>query len=79
VIRRNHDPQVLNVPMIRTVMLADLLAKRLGIGYDGDDAKCENTAMLQLKLEISDAEYVHLTEFAACEHEHIEDFFEISS
>jgi putative nucleotidyltransferase with HDIG domain len=78
VIRRHHDPLALKIPMIRAVMLADLLAKGLGIGYDGDDAKYEEIAMLRSKLEVSDAEYKHLTEFAARERENIEDFFKIS-
>jgi putative nucleotidyltransferase with HDIG domain len=79
VIRRHHDPLALNTPIVRAVMQADFLAKGLGIGYDGDDAKYEDPAMLRLKLGISDAEYEHLTEFAVRERKNIEDFFEISS
>jgi putative nucleotidyltransferase with HDIG domain len=79
VIRRHHDPLALEIPIVRAVMQADFMAKGLGIGYDGDDAKYEDTAMLQLKPRISDAEYEHLTAFAARERENIEDFFEISS
>jgi putative nucleotidyltransferase with HDIG domain len=78
VIRRHHDPEVLKIPMIRAVMLADFLAKGLGIGYDGDDAKHEDIDMIQPRLEVSDAEYAHLMEFAARERENIEDFFKIS-
>jgi putative nucleotidyltransferase with HDIG domain len=79
VIRRHHDPLGLKIPIVRAVTQADFLAKRLGIGYDGDEANYEDVDMLQLKLEISDAEYEHLTEFAARERENIEDFFKISS
>jgi HD-like signal output (HDOD) protein len=79
VIRRHHDRLALTIPMVRAVMLADLLAKGLGIGYDGDDGKHENLAKLRPKLEISDAEYMHLTEFASRERENIENFFRISS
>jgi putative nucleotidyltransferase with HDIG domain len=79
VIRRHHDPLALEIPIVRAVMQADFLAKGLGIGYDGDDAKYEDIAMIRPKPGISDAEYEHLTAFAARERGHIEDFFEISS
>jgi putative nucleotidyltransferase with HDIG domain len=79
VIRRHHDPMASEMPMVRAVMLADLLAKGMGIGYDGDDGKYEDLAMLQTKLEISDEECARLTEFASRERENIEGFFRISS
>jgi HD-like signal output (HDOD) protein len=79
VIGRHHDPTALATPMIRAVMMADILAKGLGIGYDGDDAKYEDVALLQPKLEISDGDYVHLMDFASRERENIEKFFKISS
>jgi HD-like signal output (HDOD) protein len=79
VIRRHHDPSALEMPMVRAVMFADLLAKGLGIGYDGDDGLYEDLAQLQPRLHISDAEYKRLTEFASRERENIEGFFQISS
>jgi len=79
VIRKHHDPSELGTPMINAVMLADLMAKQLKIGYDGDDGLYEDLSNIQSKLEISDAEYKHLMEFADRERENIEGFFQISS
>ena len=79
VIRRHHDPLALEMPMIGAVMLADLLAKELRIGYDGDDGLYEDLAKIKPKLEISDLEYQHLVEFASGERENIEGFFKISA
>jgi putative nucleotidyltransferase with HDIG domain len=78
-IRRHHDPMAVELTMVRTVMLADLLAKELKIGYDGDDGLSEDFAKLRLKLEISEAEYERLNEFACRERENIEGFFKFSS
>jgi putative nucleotidyltransferase with HDIG domain len=79
VIRRHHDPLSAEVPMVRAVMFADLLAKQLKIGYDGDDGLYDEMAKLQTKLEISEAEYEHMVEYASSERENIEGFFKFSS
>ena len=79
VIRRHHDPLALDTPMVGAVMMADFLAKELGIGYDGDDGRYEDRAGLLPKLEVSDAEYGHLKDLASRERENIEKFFKISS
>jgi putative nucleotidyltransferase with HDIG domain len=79
VIRRHHDPSALQMPMVSAVMLADMLAKELRIGYDGDDGLYEGLAKIQPKLEISEAECEHLVEFASRERGNIEGFFQISS
>jgi HD-like signal output (HDOD) protein len=79
VIRRHHDPLGLDVPMIRAVTLADLLAKELKIGYDGDDGLDEGLSQIQSKLDVTESEYKYLTDFASRERENIERFFKISS
>ena len=79
VIRRHHDPSAVDVPLIRSVMMADLLAKELEIGYDGDNALNAGLSELQPKLEMPDAEYEHLKEFASGERDKIEGFFCSSS
>jgi HD-like signal output (HDOD) protein len=79
VIRKHHDPSAMEVPMISAVMLADMLAKQLKIGYDGDDGLYEDLDKLQPKLNISDVEYKRLMEFASRERENIEGFFKITS
>ena len=78
VIRRHHDPSAADVPMINAVMLADILAKRLKIGYDGDDGLHEDLPNIQLKLHIAESECEYLTEFASRERENIGRFFKIS-
>jgi putative nucleotidyltransferase with HDIG domain len=79
VIRKHHDPLALDVPMIRAVALADLLAKELKIGYDGDDGRYEGLPDFESQLEIPEAEYERLKEFASSERGTIEGFFQISS
>jgi putative nucleotidyltransferase with HDIG domain len=79
VIRRHHDPLAVEVPMVRAVMFADLLAKELKIGYDGDDGLNEGLSKLQSKLEIPKAEYELMMTYASRERENIEGFFKFSS
>ncbi len=81
VIRRHHDMSALKSPLISAVMLADLLAKDLKIGYDGDDglSAMEELPKLMSKLEISDADYEQLKVFASREREGIKRFFQVSS
>jgi putative nucleotidyltransferase with HDIG domain len=79
VIGRHHDSLALDMPMVNAVMTADLLAKELKIGYDGDDGRLEGLTKLQSKLGISNAEYRHLQEFASRQRENIEGFFQFSS
>jgi putative nucleotidyltransferase with HDIG domain len=79
VIRKHHDPSALETPMVRAVAVADLLAKELKIGYDGDDGLYEGHPILQSQFEIPEAEYERLKEFASSERGTIEGFFQISS
>lgn len=79
VIRSHHDPLALDMPMINAVMVADLVAKELKIGYDGDDGLNEEFSKMHSKLEISEEEYEYLKTFADCKRENIEGFFKISS
>jgi HD-like signal output (HDOD) protein len=79
VIRQHHDPTALDNPMVKAVMLSDLLAKSLKIGYDGDDGLYEDLNNIQSKLEISEEEYQYLVDFASRERANIENFFKISS
>jgi putative nucleotidyltransferase with HDIG domain len=78
-IRRHHDPLAMEDPMVRAVMLADLLAKQLKIGYDGDDGLNDEMSKLQSRLEVSDAEYERMVAYASSERENIEGFFKFSS
>jgi putative nucleotidyltransferase with HDIG domain len=79
VIRKHHDPLAVVEPMVRAVMFADLLAKELKIGYDGDDGLNEDFSKLQSKLVIPEAEYEHMIAYASHERENIEGFFKFSS
>lgn len=79
VIRKHHDPLAMSTPMISAVMLADMMAKELGIGYDGDDGKYEGLSKILPKLDVTQSECDHLTAFASRERENIEQFFRISA
>ncbi len=81
VIRRHHDMSVVNSPLIDAVMLADMIAKELKIGYDGDDGLGANAGLskLQAKLNITDTEYNQLKLFASREREGIKRFFQVAS
>jgi HD-like signal output (HDOD) protein len=79
VIRKHHDPLALEVPMIGAVVLADLLAKELRIGYDGDDGLNEGLSKTLPKLDITQPDFDHLTAFANRERENIERFFRMSA
>jgi len=79
VIRRHHDPLALEIPMVRAVVLADLLAKELKIGYDGDDGLNEGLAKILPKLDTTESEVESLKAFASRERENIESFFKISA
>ena len=79
VIRKHHDPSAIKTPMVSAVMLADMLAKELKIGYDGDDGLNDGLSKILSKLDITESEYDHLTEFASRERENIERFFKISA
>jgi HD-like signal output (HDOD) protein len=79
VIRRHHDPSATEMPLLRAIMMADLLAKELKIGYDGDHSLNEDRGKIQSRLEFTDEEYAHMTDYAARERKNIERFFKISS
>jgi len=79
VIRRHHDPLALEIPMIKAVVLADLLAKELKIGYDGDDGLNEGLAKILPRLDTAESEVDSLKAFASRERENIERFFKISA
>jgi HD-like signal output (HDOD) protein len=79
VIRKHHDPLAVEIPMVSAVMLADMMAKELRIGYDGDDGLYEGLSKILPKLDITESEYSHLTTFANRERENIEHFFKISA
>ena len=79
VIRKHHDALAVDISLVSAVALADLLAKRLGIGHDGDNNANIDIDKLQSKLKMSAEEYERLTVFASHERSHIEEFFQMSS
>jgi HD-like signal output (HDOD) protein len=81
VIRRHHDITAAQSPLIHAVMLADLMAKELKIGYDGDDGLIDHPDLAKLKttLDMTEEEYNHLKLFASQEREGIKRFFQVSS
>jgi putative nucleotidyltransferase with HDIG domain len=81
VIRRHHDPQGIQIPLVNTVMLADQLAKEVKIGYDGDDGliASENLSNLLSSHPMTDEEWELLKVFASEECVNIKRFFQIAS
>jgi HD-like signal output (HDOD) protein len=81
IIRRHHDMSAGVSPLINAVMMADLMAKQLKIGYDGDGGvhAIECLPQLQSKLDMHEAEYDYLKLFASREREGIRRFFQVSS
>ncbi|MBN2242124.1 MAG: HDOD domain-containing protein [Acidobacteria bacterium] len=79
-IRKHHDPSEVGTPMVAAVMLADHLAKRFEIGYDGDhglNSPVEIEEVLS-KLSISEEQREQLEEFASQECVNIKQFYRIS-
>jgi len=81
VIRKHHDPSGIDLPLVSAVRLADLLAKDLKIGYDGDDGLLERAEVVSMlsKLSITDEQWERLRAFASDECVNIKRFFQIAS
>jgi putative nucleotidyltransferase with HDIG domain len=79
IIGRHHDPSAVDAPIVRVIMAADLVAKDLGIGYDGDKGLYGGVNDLRQRLNMSDTAGVQLMDFAARERENIEGFFNLAS
>jgi putative nucleotidyltransferase with HDIG domain len=81
VIGRHHDPPGVDVPLVNTVMLADLLAKELKIGYDGDDGLTvhESLPIMLSNQPMTDEQWEQLRAFASEECINIKRFFQIAS
>jgi HD-like signal output (HDOD) protein len=79
VIRHHHDSLDSDVQLVGVVSMADMLARTIGIGYDGDSADSADIAKVQSKLGMSAEEYENMTAFASRERVHIEEFFQTSS
>jgi putative nucleotidyltransferase with HDIG domain len=81
VIRKHHDLSETGNPLVGAVMLADILAKDLKIGYDGDDGlnAQQDLPNILSNLSIREAEWDQLKEYALRECVNIKRFFQISS
>ncbi|HSW38710.1 MAG TPA: HDOD domain-containing protein [Acidobacteriota bacterium] len=79
IIGRHHDPAAVEIPMVRMVMAADLVAKELAIGYDGDEGRYESADGLRRQIDVPREISGQLVKFASRERENIEGFFRITS
>ncbi len=78
VISKHHDSLTAETKLVSAVSLADLLAKKLQIGYDGDNFIDVEIEKLQSLLNMSSGEYEQLAVFVSCVRKQIEDFFQTS-
>lgn len=78
VISKHHDSLTAETKLVSAVSLADLLAKKLQIGYDGDNIIDVEIEKLQSLLNMSSGEYEQLAVFVSCVRKQIEDFFQTS-
>jgi len=78
VISKHHDSLTAETKLVSAVSLADLLAKKLQIGYDGDNIIDVEIEKLQSLLNMSSGEYEQLEVFVSCVRKQIEDFFQTS-
>ena len=76
VIGKHHDDLKPDFPLVGAITMADLLAKRLGVGYDGDNGANEDIDKFRSGLNMSDSEYEQLTAFAVSERTQIEYFYQ---
>ncbi len=79
VIRYHHTPLNSNVVMVSAISLADMIAKKTEIGYDGDRKVDPAVARIQARLNMNAEECNRLITFADSKRKSIEEFFELSS
>jgi len=75
VVREHHDPLNASLPLVSVVSMADMVAKKLGIGYDGDNKVSPDLDVLREQLQMDDQEFEQLTISAQSKREEAQDFF----
>jgi len=79
VVQHHHDPSAGGLPLVAVVSMADMLAKQVGIGYDGDRKLVADLARLLDLLKMDQAEFDSLSAFADNQRAGVEEFFKLVS
>lgn len=79
IIRYHHSPLNSPVLMASAISIADMIAKKTEIGYDGDRKVNPAVARIQARLNMNAEECNRLIAFATGKRKSIEEFFELSS
>jgi putative nucleotidyltransferase with HDIG domain len=79
VVQHHHDPCVGGLPLAAAVSMADMLAKQVGIGYDGDRKISADLPGLMNLLKMDQVEFDSLSTFASGRRADVEEFFQLVS
>ncbi len=79
VVRRHHDPNAGNVPLVAAISLADMISKQRGIGYDGDRIIAMDLIALRSLLNMDQREFDSLVQLSEGKRADVEDFFKLTS
>ncbi len=79
VIRYHHSPLNSNTPLAAAISIADMIAKKTGIGYDGDRKVDPSVASIQARLNMNAEECNRMIAFATGKRKPIEEFFDLSN
>jgi HD-like signal output (HDOD) protein len=78
IIRRHHSAVDVQPALAGAVSMADIIVKRAGIGYDGDNRMPEDFAKLMEQLAMQAEEIEKLQVLAVKKRQEIEKFFELA-
>jgi putative nucleotidyltransferase with HDIG domain len=79
VVQHHHDPGVGGLPLVAAVSMADMLAKQVGIGYDGDRKISADLPGLMDLLKMDQGEFDSISAFAGTKRADVEEFFQFVS
>jgi putative nucleotidyltransferase with HDIG domain len=79
VVQHHHDSCVGGLPLAAAVSMADMFAKQVGIGYDGDRKISADLPGLMNLLKMDQVEFDSLSTFAGGRRAQVEEFFQLVS
>jgi HD-like signal output (HDOD) protein len=78
VVQEHHDPMNSDLPLVSVVSMADMVAKRCSIGYDGDNMVSPDLDSLREQLRMDEEEFEQITVSAQSKREEAQDFFRMT-